>query len=122
MPLRLLYNGPAFDVMAYVRTSGTSPVAEYLDQLSDRQRKRVDALLKRASEKGPTRNKEQSARLAGEDFFEFKAHQVRVFWCYTPDRQIVLFHGFTKKSNSTPKNEIRIGRQRWQETIDEIKR
>ena len=55
-------------------------------------------------------------------FFEFKAYQVRVFWRYAPNSRVVLFHGFTKKSNRTPKKEIDTGRQRWRETVDELGR
>ena len=106
-------------MLVYVRSSGACPVAEYLDQLTERDRKKVDALLKRTAEGGPPKNREQCAPLAGEEFFEFKARQVRIFWRYAPDGRIILFHGFTKKSNRTPKNEIAVGRQRWQETMDE---
>ena len=122
MPLREVRSGQRYRVLVYVRDNGTCPVAEYLDRLPERQRKRIDGLLERAAEHGPPRNREQNAPLTGEDFFEFKAYQIRVFWRYASDRRIVLFHGFTKKSGRTPRNEMTTGRQRWQETVDELGR
>ncbi len=120
MPLRVLYTGPTFTIAVYVRETGSSPTAEYLDQLAVRQRKKVEALLRYTANNGPPRNPEKSAALEGVAFFEFKAGQVRIFWDYAPNRQIVLFHGFTKKSQSTPRNELALGQRRWRETINEL--
>ena len=122
MPLREVRSGQRYRVLVYVRDSGVCPVAEYLDGLPERQRKRVDGLLERVAEHGPPRNREQNASLTGEDFFEFKAYQIRLFWRYASGRRIVLFHGFTKKSRRTPRNELVTGRQRWQETVEELGR
>ena len=119
MPLEEYHEGQRYAVYAYVRGNGSCPVSDYLAGLAERQRRKVDALLKRSAEHGPPRNREQCAPLQGESFFEFKAHQVRIFWRYA-GRRIVLFHGFTKKSNRTPKREMATGRQRWRETVDEL--
>ena len=100
---------------AHVRGSGACPAGEYLDRLDERQRKRIGAILRRTADHGPPKNPELCAPLAGEDFLEFKAHRVRIFWRYARDRRIVLFHGFTKKSRRTPKNELAIGRRRSRE-------
>ncbi|MCY3655564.1 MAG: hypothetical protein OXG95_03000 [Chloroflexi bacterium] len=66
-----------------------------MDELTERERKRIDGLLERAAEHGPPRNREQNAALTGEDFFEFKAFQIRIFWRYAsgrPDRALPWFH------------------------------
>lgn len=122
MPLREVRRGQRFTLLVYVRDNGACPVAEYLDELPTRERKRIDGLLERAAEYGPPRNREQNAPLTGEDFFEFKAYQIRIFWRYASGRRIVLFHGFTKKSGRTPRRELTTGRQRWQETVEELGR
>ncbi len=118
MPLRQIHAGPAYAVLAYESSNGKCQVAEYLDQLEPRDRKRIAALLLRAAESGPPRNTEKSAAI--EDFFEFKSHQVRIFWCYAAGKRIVLFHGFTKKSRKTPTNELETGRRLYQEVRDDI--
>lgn len=118
MPLRQIHAGAAYAIFAYEASNGRCQVEEYLDQLELRDQKRVTALLLRAAASGPPRNTEKSAAI--EDFFEFKAHQVRIFWCYAPGKRIVLFHGFTKKSRKTPANELETGRRLSQEVRDDI--
>ena len=121
MPLEEYQRGQRYAVYAYVRRNGSCPVSDYLARLTERQRRKTDALIQRSAEHGPPMNREQCAPLQGESFFEFKAHQVRIFWRYA-GRRIVLFHGFTKKSNRTPQREVATGRQRWQETVEELGR
>ena len=118
MPLRQIHSGSAYAVFAYASSNGKCQVEEYLDQLSLRHRKRIAALLLRVAESGPLWNTEKSAAI--EDFFEFKSQQVRIFWCYATGKRIVLFHGFTKKSRKTPRNELETGRRLCQEVRDEI--
>jgi len=121
VPLEEYQRGQRYAVYAYVRRNGSCPVSDYLARLTERQRRKTDALIQRSAEHGPPMNREQCAPLQGERFFEFKAHQVRIFWRYA-GRRIVLFHGFTKKSNRTPQREVATGRRRWQETVEELGR
>ncbi len=107
-------------MLAHVRDNGSCQVEEYLDGLSIRDRKRITTLLERAAEQGPPRNKEKSASI--EDFFEFKAYQVRIFYDYLPEKRIVLFYGFTKKRSKTPNNVIETGRRLCQEVRNEDRR
>ena len=60
--------------------------------------------------------------MAGEDFWEFKASQQRIFWCYDPGRRrrIVLLHGFTKKTAQTPRNQLEAGRHAYRELQQEL--
>ena len=120
MPLRPFIDGPAFKVFAYERSNASCQVAEYVDSLNDRNRKRFTALLNYSAKNGPPRNKEKCRKVAGEDFWEFKVHQQRIFWCYGPRKQIVLLHGFTKKSNQTPRRELASARQAYGEAQQEL--
>lgn len=120
MPLKPFIDGPAYEVLAYERSNASCQVAEYLSSLNDRNRKRFTALLNRSATNGPPRNNEKCRRVAGEGFWEFKAHQQRIFWCYGPRKQIVLLHGFTKKSNQTPRRELASARQAYGEAQQEL--
>jgi phage-related protein len=42
----------------------------------------------------------------------------RVFYCTISGQRIILLHGFTKKSDKTPKKEIDIAVRRMQEVIN----
>ena len=119
---RQLCEGAAYSVLAYARSDATCQVTAYFDGLEDRDRKRVTALLVRIAEHGPPRNEQKCHKLAGEDFWEFKAHQQRIFWCYDPGRRkrIILLHGFTKKATQTPRRELEAGRQAYREVQEEF--
>jgi phage-related protein len=41
----------------------------------------------------------------------------RVFYCTIDEQRIILLHGFTKKTDKTPKKEIAIAVKRMQEVI-----
>ncbi len=120
MSIQDFIDGAAFRIMAYATDRGTCPVKEYLDRLPPRDRKRVDALLYRAAEQGPPRNVERSVKVAGEDFWEFKAYQERIFWRYASGQRIVLLHGFTKKSSRTPARELQTGRAVYREVQSDL--
>lgn len=121
MPLRPVLAGTAFEVCAYARNEDSCQVVAHLDGLGDRDRKRVAALLKRMADQGPPHNYEQCRKVAGEGFWELKAYQQRVFWCYDPRkrRRIILLRGFVKKSVQTPKKELAAGRQAYREAQQE---
>lgn len=118
--LKQLYAGTKYLVLAYAPNDRAGHVEAYLNGLSERERKRVAALLQRSAERGPPRNKERCRKVAGEDFWEFKAYQQRIFWCYGKGRQIVLLHGFTKKTSQTPKARLTVGRRRYRQFHDEM--
>ena len=119
---RQLCDGAAYKVLAYARSDAACQVTAYLNGLGDRDRKRITALLKRTAQHGPPRNQQKCLKVADEDFWELKAHQQRIFWCYDPMRRkrIILLHGFTKKSNQTPIRELEAGRNAYREVQDEF--
>ncbi|MCL5285171.1 MAG: type II toxin-antitoxin system RelE/ParE family toxin [Nitrospirae bacterium] len=58
-------------------------------------------------------------RSMGQGLFEIRARGPegigRIFFCTLIDRQIVLLHGFIKKSEKTPERELTIARKRSKE-------
>ena len=120
MPLRPFYEGAAFSLLLYERSEGVSAVEGFLTRLSRKDRAALTAHLERVAEQGPLYNPAKSTSLTGYDFLEFRSGQQRVFWCYASGRRIVLLHGFTKKSNQTPRRELRIGQRLRDEVRDEI--
>ena len=121
MPLSPYHEGAAFALLIFERRGGASPVADFLEELTRRERARLTALLERVAEQGPLSNLETSVAITGHDFLEFKSGQQRIFWCYASGRRIVLLHGFTKKSNRTPRRELNTGARLREEVRDEIR-
>jgi phage-related protein len=58
-------------------------------------------------------------RALGDKLFELRIKAKegisRVFYCTVKDKKIVMLHGFIKKSEKTPKKELRIAKQRIKE-------
>jgi len=55
----------------------------------------------------------------GKGLFEIRAKGIegigRAFFCSLINRRIVILHGFIKKSQETPDNELKLARQRLKE-------
>lgn len=119
MPLRPFYEAAAFSLLLYERSGGVSPVEDFLTRLGRKERAVLTAHLERVAEQGPLYNPAKSTSLTGYDFLEFRSGQQRVFWCYASGRRIVLLHGFTKKSNQTPRRELNRGERLRSELRDE---
>ncbi len=80
---------------------------EFLEELERKRPKafaKIQALLDRVAKVGPQgiKNSERVKPL-GDGLYEFKAHQVRIFWCYGPSsdeqRRVVLLCGIVKKKD-----------------------
>jgi phage-related protein len=61
-------------------------------------------------------------RAMGDGLFELRLKAVegiaRVFYCTLVGRRVVMLHQFVKKSEKTPLNELKIGRNRLKEVKD----
>jgi phage-related protein len=41
----------------------------------------------------------------------------RVFYCFLVERRVLILHAFVKKTEETPKQELRIARRRMREVL-----
>jgi phage-related protein len=61
-------------------------------------------------------------RAMGDGLFELRLKAAegiaRVFYCTLVGRRVVMLHQFIKKSEKTPSNELKIGRNRMKEVKD----
>jgi len=61
-------------------------------------------------------------RAMGDGLFELRLKAAegiaRVFYCTLAGRRVVMLHQFVKKSEKTPLNELKIGRNRMKEVKD----
>ena len=61
-------------------------------------------------------------RAMGDGLFELRLKSAegiaRVFYCTLVGRRVVMLHQFVKKSEKTPLNELKIGRNRLKEVKD----
>lgn len=99
-----LVSGRSHDIFA-LSVQGKCLVSEFIDSLESADQKKVLALLQRAADYGPPNNVQKFKKLEG-DIWEFKSFQVRILCALEGRNVIILTHGFIKKKDKTPPNEI----------------
>ena len=104
----ILESGPAFEVRAVQRRQkDMSEVSEFLLGLSPASEMKVTARIEMLAQRGPTRDREKFRSIKGEsNLFEIKVGQVRIMAFYAGKGIAVLTHGFIKKGDATPKQQI----------------
>lgn len=87
--------------------SGACPGSEFFDGLSSLDKAKLMALFLIAGDHGKFYNPEKFGDL-GEGLYEFKSGQIRMPFAYAKnDRGVIMItHGFIKKKDKTPRNEI----------------
>ena len=61
------------------------------------------------------RARQPLSKSLGKGLFELRVKANRIFYCFKPGGVIVLLHGFKKKSQKTPRREMKIALQRMEE-------
>ena len=104
-----------WQVEFYESASGSNPVVDYLDSLSDREAARVRASLFLLTESGTALSMPHVRRMEGTPLRELRVFgriQHRVFYVAVRGRRFLLLHAFTKKTQRTPLRELRTAIQR----------
>ncbi len=81
---------------------------DWIDGLAEQYQSEVDAILDYVTEHGVPRNEFKSGSL-GNNLFELKTAHTRLIFFYLPDRIVIITHGFQKKTQKTPKQQLRLG-------------
>lgn len=87
-PSKPAYQGEIFSIEFFVAEDGSSPAEEWLDSQSLKMQQKFKHLT------------------GTEQLFEFKADQGRVLCFFFVGKRVILTHGFLKKGDKTPKDEI----------------
>ncbi|MGD0013175.1 MAG: type II toxin-antitoxin system RelE/ParE family toxin [Bryobacteraceae bacterium] len=100
------YRGQVFTIAFARLKSGQSPGAEFYDALSLEDKAKLDNLFRLLADHGRIANDEKSGVL-DKGLFEFKSFQIRMPYAYASERGLILItHGFYKKKDKAPKEEI----------------
>lgn len=106
-----------FQINFYKDSSGKSPVEEFLDKLEqtnkllyDQTLKGIEKLRNRAYHKEPLSKYLESG--IWELRIRSKSNLLRVIYTFTKGQIIILLHGFIKKQQRTPQNELEEARKR----------
>jgi hypothetical protein len=102
----VLYRGSFHKIELATTFNGRCPAKKFLDSLSKLDREIIIRIVKRLADKGKLTNSKQFKRIEGTDFFEFKNFQIRMPCYFLPDRRVIITHGFIKKGDSIPPEQI----------------
>jgi len=97
--------------------SGNEPVKTWLSKLNSEERKKVGIAIKKIEFRWPVGM--PVCRPMGDGLWEVRTQSpdgtpLRVLFAIVRN-QMILLHGFAKKSEKTPDNELRIARERLKE-------
>lgn len=102
-----------FQVILYKESSGKAPVAQWLKEFSKDERRTIDSDIKYTQYTWPW--KMPLVKPLGKGLYELRIklenRQIRIFFILH-EGIIVLLHGFVKKTQETPKNELEIAHKR----------
>jgi len=102
-------------VKAYESTSGDKPVEEFIKSLDERGRLKVSRTLDLLGEFGLEGAYPHVKKLVGTPLWELRilgADSVRILYVTITGRVFLLLHGFKKKTQKTPKQEISTAKKR----------
>jgi len=106
----------------YKTKSGNCPVRKYLSSLNPQGRSTILEAMEYLEAFGPEL-KEPYVKYLGDKIFELRAkdHQgiYRVLYFTATQKRFIMLHGFTKKTQKTPRQDIEIALKRKKEFIDE---
>jgi Phage derived protein Gp49-like (DUF891) len=121
MEPNVAHTGPRFTIEYAIRKDATSPGLDFFNGLDSRWKARLLTLYSKLCDTGVIRNKEQFNKFGVDDFFEFKAYQVRMPCYFRPGKRIVITHGFFKKrEGAAPQSESERARNIRAEYEDRI--
>jgi len=99
-----------------VRSNGNMPAKRYIENLSHKERIRLENLLEKMAEIGEINNIEKFRKLE-DNIYEFKSNQHRTP-CFQVSNSWVLTHGFIKKRGKTPRKEIKRAKEIMEEHLE----
>jgi len=98
-------DAPSWVIEFYLDHRGLSPVIEFLQSLSVRDRAKVARYLQLLGEFGPSLAMPHARHIEGR-FWELRPDAYRVLYVILAGRRCVLLHVFRKKTRATPRREI----------------
>jgi len=107
-----------WQILFYEDHRGKSPVLDFINGLSAKDRAKVNNTLKLLEEFGTNLGMPHARRIEGR-LWELRAGDNRLFYFLYRDRKFVILHGFRKQSMKTPEKEIATALRRMNELLEE---
>lgn len=112
-----------FQIIAYEKENGEVPVELFLNSINAKMRAKIYGLLVILQEKGNFLREPYSKYLE-DGIYElrckFGSDTSRVLYFFYYGKHIVLTNGFVKKTQKTPKSEIKLAKERRKDFIERV--
>lgn len=119
----LCYTGfmdSGWKVTYYISPSGDNSVSDFLDTLEQNSQSKILRVLHNIQEYGLDSVIPHIKKLSGTRFWEIRIlghNSIRVIYVVPAKFQILVLHGFKKKTQKTPLKELEIASKRYHEYI-----
>ncbi len=113
----------AWEIVFYESRSGNKPVKEFLDSLEGIVRNKVYSSLELLKEYGINLSLPHVKKITGTPLWELRIlgeSSTRIFYVARAGQKFLLLHGFRKKSQKTPENEIKTAEKRLNDFITKL--
>lgn len=112
-----------FEVIAYEKEDGEIPVEDFINSVNPKMRAKIFGLVGILQEKGNLLREPYSKHL-DDGIFElrckFGSDITRILYFFYYEQKIILTNGFVKKTQRTPKEEIKIAKDRRKDFIERV--
>ncbi len=106
---------PDWQIEFFIDNRGKNPVADFLDKLPIAERAKITKHIHLLKEFGTRLGMPQARPLKGhKPLWELRPMPNRLIYVALTGKRFVLLHGFKKKSQKTPQNEINVAEKRFQ--------
>lgn len=107
-----------WEVTYYKTSSGRVPVLDYIESQETERIAKIRNAFRLLREFGIGESQLDTRKIRGKKdkkLYELKISSSRIIYFITSEKKFVLVHGFTKKSNKTPKKELSTARKRMRD-------
>lgn len=107
-------------IIYYISASGENPVSDFLDTLQRQTQSKVIRIFHNIEEYCLQSVIPHLKKLSGTPFWEIRVlgqDSIRVIYVVAVEYQILVLHGFIKKTQKTPLKELEIARKRYQQVL-----
>lgn len=105
-------------IIYYISASGDNPVSDFLDTLESNSQTKMLRILNNIQEYGLDSVIPHIKKLSGTPFWEIRIlgqDNIRVIYVVPAKFEVLVLHGFKKKTQKTPLKDLAIASRRYQE-------
>lgn len=107
-------------IVYYVSINGENPVSDFLDTLQKQTQSKVLRIFHNIEDYGLQSVIPHIKKLSGTPFWEIRVlgqDSIRIIYVVAVEYQILVLHGFSKKTQRTPLKELEIVKKRYQQAL-----